>query len=271
MEKIIISVSLFFILFSLSYGQEKKHILSVQSGGGLHQLNYSPSNGNVKGGAGFSFDVSYGYFLGKHLGLTTGAGIQSLKSTATITSQTTISDVDSDGDTYQFRTSYNNWKEDQNSLILTIPVGIAFRGDWSKKISWYATTGVKVFVPIQSKYKAEEGNIVTSGYYPQWNIELTDMPQHGFTTVEGKLEGDVTLKTSFGAFLNAGTTFKLTEGLNLSAGVYGNYCFTSATDKKDTAPYQKNGMYSSLVNSALVSKTKAISAGIQVGVIWSIE
>lgn len=268
MKKIIISVSLFFMLISLSYGQEREHIFSVQAGGGLHHLKYTPSNGEEKAGAGFSFDANYGYFLGKHVGIITGLGIQSLKSTATISSQTSISDTDADGDSYQFRTSYNNWKENQSSLMLSTPIGVAFRGDWTKKVSWYASAGARVFMPIQSKYKVEGGSIVTSGFYPQWNVELTDMPQHGFTTVEGNIDGDATLKTSFGAFMNAGAAFKLNERLNLIAGVYGNYGFTSATDKADVAPYQKNGTYNSIINSNLASKTNVFSAGVQVGLVW---
>ncbi|HEX3006200.1 MAG TPA: hypothetical protein VHO90_01145, partial [Bacteroidales bacterium] len=115
------------------------------------------------------------------------------------------------------------------------------------------------------------GNIVTSGYYPEWDVELTDMPRHGFTTVEGNGDGDVTLKTSVGAFLNAGIILKLTERMNFAAGLYGNYGLTSATDKKDGTPYQKSGTYNSCINSNLVSETNIFSTGIQVGIMWFLK
>lgn len=270
MKRIIISFVLLAMFSTFNYAQSGNHVLSIQAGGGMHQLKYSPAMGETKGGAGFSCDISYGYFFGQHVGLVTGVGVQSLKSEITLSEQTSMDDVDTDGDKYQFRTSYNQWKESQQTMMLDIPVGIGFRGDLTQKVSWYAATGAKVFIPVQSKYKVESGTIVTSGYYPQWNVELTEMPQHGFTTVDGNKEGDFKLKTSFGGFLNAGATFKLSAKLNFYAGLYGTYGFSSATDKTETAPYQKTGTYSSIVNSNLVDKTSVFSAGIQVGIMWSL-
>jgi hypothetical protein len=271
MKKIIITISLFSIFSWLTNAQTGEHMLSVQAGGGFHHLVYSPTGGSEKGNAGFCLDLNYGYFFGKHAGLVSGVGIQSLKSTSTLQLQTSVSDIDTDGDTYEFRTTYNTWKENQGSYMLSIPIGVMFRGDWNKKVSWYAGTGVTAFIPLVAKYAIESGNIVTSGYYSEWDVELTDMPRHGFTAVEGSGDGDITLKTSVGAFFNAGITLKLSERMNLGAGLYSNYGFTSATDKKDVAPYQKSGTYNSCINSSLVSETKIFSAGIQVGLMWVLK
>ncbi|HEX2935717.1 MAG TPA: hypothetical protein VHO72_10225, partial [Bacteroidales bacterium] len=121
MKKTIITISLFFLFSWLSYAQTREQILSVQAGGGLHHLLYTPTGGSEKGNAGFCFELNYGYFFSKHAGLVTGLGIQSLKSTSTLQLQTSTSDVDTDGDSYEFHTTYNTWKENQGSYMLSVP------------------------------------------------------------------------------------------------------------------------------------------------------
>ncbi len=253
--------------FSLQ-AQEAGHYFFANVGGGLHNISYSLDNGKQKGGAGFTFNAGYNYFFNPHWGLETGLGISTLQSTATLNYMTGTPDTDTDGDAYELRTNYKNWEEKQTALLLDIPLGINYRRSINEKWGWMASAGVKMSFPMSAKYKVNGGEIATTGYYSQWNVELSDMPQHGFSSTTDRFSGNASLNPAFSLYAGLGGLYKLSPGLDLYAGAYFNYGLNNMAKTSDDAVYQKDGTYNGVLNSNMVDKARMVCAGIKIGIIW---
>ena len=267
MKKLLITG--FFLLFYVSMqAQETGHYLYLNTRGGFHNLSYDLQNGNEKGSIGYTLNAGYGYFFNKHWGIQTGIGLQSFMPTATLNYMTTTPSTDTDGDTYEYRTNYNNWKEKQTLLFFEIPVGLQYRQSWSKRLSFLASAGLKISIPVKTTYQSSGGEIVTTGYYSQWNVILSDLPQHGFNTVSGQHKGDVSLKPSYSGFVDLGALIRLSPKLELYGGGYANYGLNNILKSGNKPVYQKDGVYNGVLASDQTPDAKLISLGMKIGIQW---
>lgn len=267
-KQIIIGLSL--LIGGALHAQETGSYLHFNVGGGLHNLSYGIPNGTEKGKAGYTLNAAYSYFFSPHWGLQTGIGFQSFNSLSTLNTTTSVADVDIEGDTYQYRTYYKNWQEQQQALFMEIPLELQYRFSMGKKTSILASAGVKVALPVSKSYKSTGGQIQTTGYYSQWNVELTDLPDQGFTTVSGNYAGSLSLKPAFMGIVDLGGLFKLSEKIDLYAGAYLNYGLNNAVNSDTKVIYQKDGTYNGMFSSNQISNVKPISVGLKVGLYWQI-
>ena len=176
--------------------------------------------------------------------------------------------TDTDGENYEYRTYYNNWKEKQKLMFLDIPLGLQFRHTLNKKIGLLAMAGVKMAIPVHSTFETTGGEIATTGYYSQYEVELKDMPQHGFVSITDHLTGDVSIKTSYSGFADLGATFTLTPKIDLYTGAYLDYGLNSLGKRVDKLVYQKDGVYNGILASDQVGNAKTVSMGLKLGMLW---
>jgi outer membrane protein OmpA-like peptidoglycan-associated protein len=248
------------------HAQEKRSYLNLNMGSGIHSLKYDLQNGTVKSGVGAIFNVGYSYFLTPNWGLGTGLGVHSVQSKGTLSYTSGEAAIDEDGDNYEFRTYFNNWQEKQTALFLDIPLGVQHQYWFNEKNGLLAFAGAKVSIPVSSSYKVTSGSITTTGYYEQWNVELMDMPQHGFNTINDRFSGDVDLKTAYSLFVDLGWLRKISEKVDLYAGGYVNYGINNLIDSKNNLVYQSDGTYNSILASANTNKVHSMTFGIKVGI-----
>lgn len=239
----------------------------VELNGGLQGLHYD--QGKLKPGG--SLGLNYTFPLGNHFGLLTGiqAGFYnakaSVKDGATLTSNT----VDDQGSAFEYRVTPTGYKETQHFLAAGIPVMIQYHTEG--KTQWYIDAGGKVLVPFHGETKASAQQLVLTGYYPDVNVELKDLPQHGFGTVnnwQSKSTND--LKLTATASLATGFRFELSEKLHLYTGVFVDYGINDM--KKDATQATSIVAYSptSISNvqgtgvMAMSENAKLLAYGIQV-------
>lgn len=267
MKKLLI-IGLSLLLYANTQAQEPDHYLYFNAGGGLHNLSYNLGNGNEKGNFGYSFNAGYSYFFNKNWGLQTGIGLQFFKSEATLNYTTKTPSTDTDGTTYEYRTNYNSWKEKQQLLFLDIPLGLQYRYEVNEKLQLLAGAGVKITIPVKTTYKTTGGEIITSGFYSQWNVVLSDMPQHGFNNIKEQLKGDVSLKSSFSGFADLGALYELSPKLDLYAGCYFDYGLNNVLKSNNKLVYQQDGVYNGILASNQIEHARTVSLGLKVGVLW---
>ncbi len=265
-RQLILGLSL--LIYTNLNAQEAGHYLYLNGGGGFHNLSYPLLNGSEKGSFGYTLNAGYGYFFSKHWGLQTGIGLQSFKPEATLNYMTGSPATDTDGENYEYRTYYNNWKEKQKLMFLDIPLGLQFRHTLNKKIGLLAMAGVKMAIPVHSTFETTGGEIATTGYYSQYEVELKDMPQHGFVSITDHLTGDVSIKTSYSGFADLGATFTLTPKIDLYTGAYLDYGLNSLGKRVDKLVYQKDGVYNGILASDQVGNAKTVSMGLKLGMLW---
>jgi outer membrane protein OmpA-like peptidoglycan-associated protein len=254
------------LMYVASQAQEKGSYIDLNVGGGFHNLSYTLQNGTEKGQFGYTLNAGYSYFFTPEWGLHTGLGLQSFNSLSTLNFlQSTPNVVDADGALYTFKANYINWQEKQQVLFVDLPLEIQYKHFFGNKIGLLAGLGGKISMPIMGNYKAAGGKFVTTGYYPQYNVELSDMPQHGFSTFTNGFSGDLSVKPSFMAIADIGGLYELSEGLDLYVGAYVNYGLNNILKADSKLIYQPDGLYNGLFASNQTNSVTPISIGLKVG------
>lgn len=265
-NNIIFGLTLLFA--AVAHAQENGHYLKLDVGAGQHSINYAPVNGTVKPGFGVSGNLTYNYFFAPKWGIGTGFGVQTFKSTATVNFMSTTPSVDTDGDSFDYRANYNNWQESQNMLMLDIPIALNYRHQFGENLGLLASGGTKISLPIRSVYETVGGDITTTGYYPQWNVELFGMPQHGFDTYSKFPGADIDTKVNLALFADLGALYKLSEKMDLYIGAYTNYGLSDVSKASNRDVYQVNeGIYNGVLASNQISGARLFSVGVKVGII----
>ena len=246
--------------------QEKGSYIDFNVGGGLHNLSYSLLNGTEKTQAGYTLNAGYTYFFTSNWGIHTGLGIQTFNSMSTLNYLSNTQDIDADGQTYQFKANYTNYQEKQQAILIDIPLAIQYRFPINEKIGLLASIGAMMALPVKSSFKTFGGGLVTTGYYSQWNVELSDMPQHGFSTMTNSFTGNTTLKTSYMGIADMGGLFKMSQRLDLYVGGYINYGLNNVLTPDSKLIYQPNGVYNGILASSQTNNVTPISFGVKIGV-----
>lgn len=262
-KQIIICISLIFCM--LIQAQNSDNFLHFSFGSGQHNLSYSLKDGIQKPNTGFMANVAFSHFFTSKLGLQSGIGIQTLSSVSILNLTENTPAIDSDMDIYVHNVKFKNWQEKQQVMFVEIPLEGQFKQRISEKINMLLTLGAKLSIPVSATYKTTGGEIVTSGYYPQYNIELTDLPNHGFTTITQSFSGKNKLNLLYSAIAKIGVGYKLTEKIDLHAGAYFNYGLNNILKADTKMLYQLDGTYNSVLQSYQTSSIKPTSLGVELG------
>jgi len=268
-KQIIIGVSL--LVFGTLKAQYTRQYLHLDIGGGLHNLEYNLQNGTEKRQLGYSVNASYSYFFKPRWGIKSGIGIQSFGAHSTLNYLESSRNVDSDGDAYDFQTNYKDWQEKQQALFLDIPLEVQYRKLFNSKVGLLASVGAKISIPLLANYKTTGGAMETTGYYSQWNVELGNMPQHGFGTLMNSYSGNISLKTSYAGIADVGCILTLSKNTNLYLGGYINYGLNSILTPDSKQIYQSDGVYNGIFESNQLTSVNPLAVGVKVGLCWQLK
>lgn len=233
--------------------------------GGRNSLSYKLKDGTQENQMGSTLNIGYSVFINKHFGLLTGVGFQNFGAISTINKQIINPDIDSEGENFEFRANYKNWKEKQNSLFLDFPIAIQYRQLISSKFQLISSFGAKISLPINSSYKSIGGEIETTGFYNKLNVEYKNLPQHGFSSYNS-FNGNISFKTAYIGIADIGMLVSLSKKVNLYMGGYLNYGLNNIRNKSDKQIYQLNGTYNGILNSNQTEKVTTVAMGLKIGV-----
>ncbi len=269
MKKIIL-INIVLFIFMVGFAQQPAgHYFYLNGGGGMHNISYPLTQGKYENGNGFTINAGYGYFFHRNWGFSSGLGVKSMKAEASLDNfMLGLPSVDSEGVDYEFRNYFSNWKEQQKTMLIDIPVAFQNRLFW-KKFTLQTSVGLMASFPTNSEFKVKDGSITTTGYYSQWNVELKNMPQHGFTTLTSHPQGDISLKTAFSAFGELGVLYSLTETFSLYAGGYYHQGLNNTINDQKKPVYEGDGAYNGVLRSALTDNVKPVAVGVKVGIVWT--
>jgi len=258
---------LILILTISSNAQENGGNIYFNLGVGSHHLSYSTLNATSKGAFGFTINGGYNYYFGENLGISIGIGINSLGSSSKLNGLLTSAAVDIEGDNYEHRNYFTQWTERQSGYMLGIPLGIVYRTHFAKKTGLSATLGIKYLIPIKASYEVTGGELVSTGYYSQWNLELENLPQYGFPALNNKPSGEAKLKSGLSLYADLGITFSIAERRSLYLGSYLDYSLSNISKSQEDLPFGSKGTYTSIVaSSGAVNKILPVCFGLKVGI-----
>jgi OmpA-OmpF porin, OOP family len=266
-----LTLALSFLFFNMLQAQEKQHYLHITVGGGLHNLSYDLQNGTQSGRFGNTINAGYNYFFTQHWGIQSGLGLQWFNARSTVNYLSAIPQVDIDGESFEFRAVYNNWREKQQALFMDVPLTMQYRHALSNKISLQGSAGGKISIPISSSYETTGGSITTTGYYSRLNAELSNLPEFGFTTTTDSYSGKLSLRPSYMAIADIGGLYALSPKIDLYLGAYFNYGLNNALKAKSVEIYQLDGVYNGVLASTQTTKVNPVAVGIKVGIYFRIN
>ncbi|HEU4789698.1 MAG TPA: outer membrane beta-barrel protein [Flavobacterium sp.] len=253
-----------------SYSQEKKHEFSVAVGGPASYMDYKTS-GDLVHGNGFSAGLRYSYYLNEGFSVGVGLEYQTYSSTAKyqfLAGQ--YMTTDSENESFQFRYKATNLREEQKLGYVNIPIGIQFETPGTSKL--YLAAGAKIGFATNGTYETSMQNLTTSGYYPQYNIELFGPTFAGFASTDNvKInKQDFNTEVSYSFTFETGFKQHIGEKSSIYIGAYLDYGLNNIYDKNENknlvqynAEIPVELKYNSVFDSPYAEDMKLISYGLK--------
>ncbi|WP_166922286.1 outer membrane beta-barrel protein [Flavobacterium poyangense] len=253
-----------------SFGQDKKHEFSIAVGGPSSFLSYQGVSQLVEGN-GFNAGLRYSYYLSENLSIGIGAEYQSYNTDAKFGSlYGQYAATDSEKESFQFRFRANNLREEQKLGYINIPLHIQFETPGTTKL--YLAAGAKVGFAINGSYQTTIQNLTTSGYYPQYNVELFDPAFAGFGTTTNIKTGkqDLNAEVSYSATFETGVKQQIGEKSAIYLGAYLDYGLNNVYDRdlsKHPVQYTPGTPakleYNSILDSRFAHDVRLVSYGLK--------
>jgi hypothetical protein len=167
--------------FLISQVMSAQFYVGVQSGAGSILSNIKATSASYElGGA---IKVGYIYSLSNHIGIGTGIEFSQYKQDVFLSnSSATLSNYEVDPSTsaFEYRITASNYKERQTLHAIQIPLFVQYKMNINKGIDFNFRAGAKYFLPVNYKIKATATNVNGTGYYPDVNLTIDDLPEYGF-------------------------------------------------------------------------------------------
>lgn len=240
---------------------------------GINTLSYANSAGNRSDGPGMGLGVGVAFFKDEHWGLSTGISFSNYTTFAAFPNNYTFTNptVDSDGLPYNLNFKLNGVKELDEVYQMAIPLMINYRYYLPSGNALFAAGGVKISFPLGSTYRVTSGSVTTTGYYPDLNATMSNIPWLGFTTnnLTG-IHGTTPFKSTYMASFELGYLLKRKKNRFLTFSLYGDLGLNNMRRTYTSTPLMFNYFqYAGLPSSTFVDQVKLYSVGLKVS--WNIN
>jgi len=174
---------------------------------------------------------------------------------------------------YDHHANVRRWKERETTHNIGIPISVQFqyeKEDWKARL--FAALGIAPSFAVSKKYRVLDGEIAHSGYYPNWNLWLTDV--HEFGTKQYNYTGELSVRPQVAIFADLGALLPLTKQIDLFLGGYFNCALNDANSsvKKDLgwkdATFTFMERYDGDYATNMSGTSHPWEAGIKVGIHW---
>lgn len=267
------SIALSTVLFGTcvqGYSQDQKQEFSVSVGGPFSFAKPS-SAGELVSGNGFSAGLRYSYYLNEGLSVGVGAEYQTYNTEIKFkTLGGGYKTADAESESFEFRYNARNFREEQKMSYINVPIGIQFETPGSTK--FYLAAGAKIGFALKTTYQSTAENLTTSGYYPQYNVELFNPSFAGFSSANDLKIGkqDFDTKISYSATLETGLKHSIGDNRAIYIGVYFDHILNNIHDKtadKNLIQYSSSLpvelQYNSVYDSGIARQLRLVSYGLK--------
>jgi hypothetical protein len=179
--------------------------------------------------------------------------------------------VDNTGSAFRFDVKSTGYKETQRFFSLGVPLMLQYH-TLGSGTQFFMNGGGKFILPFHANVKASAQQLQLSGFYPDFNLDVTNLNQHGFGMINN-WQGSSSTKLKAGAALigETGASFALSNGHRLYTGLYLEYGLTDMKSDNGTSGlvvYNPNGISGvqpgGVLNMQNAGSAKLLSFGITV-------
>ena len=257
------------------------HYLEAYIGASYGSLGYGFTDGQnkVNGFVSPLLQLQYAYFFHPNVGVGIGAWFTTNTSFAHLGGTYQWADQE-DTDLEQRYTHTSDiveWDERQITHNVGIPVSLQFQyRKEGKKAGMFAAIGVAPSFAVMNSYKVTKGQVNHSGYYPAWDLTLTDMHEFGTKdyTQEESSKGKLAVNPQVTVFADLGAIIAITKQIDLFVGGYFQCGANEAnkSEKHDLGWKDDNFTFMENYTGAYALNTTKSShpyeAGLKVGLHW---
>lgn len=266
-----IGIATFLIFSNLIFAQKGSFFISVQAG--TNKIEGKTSFINDSGAFSGSLKAGYIYQLNSVFGVGAGVEFMQYKQNVILENDSyTSALVDDTGSAFEFNQKTTGYTESQTLNSLQIPLFIQYKMELNETNSFYFRLGGKLLIPTKFKVNTVASTLTTSAYYPDFNLEVVDVPSRGFGT-QNNFQSTITYKTklAYMASTEIGFDFKLNQVNSIYVGMFFDYGLSNIVDNGEAnsivtynpsgLPNNANGVYS--FNNDI--DTKPLNFGLTLG------
>lgn len=275
--------SLAVLMFScLSVSAQMGHSFSVNLGGGSQNLFYNKVDDlSAKTSYNAMLSLGYRFYFHENWGVGTDIGISLWQGKSVFNGTTSHDSYDTENNLpYEFRAYFTDWTEKQNVVAVSIPLLVSYKRAISSDWLFVTNFGPKLNIPVSVKYAAA-GTVETKGYYPAYDVEIANTPQHGFGTETREFTGKNKLKPYPSVYIDLGfarsfqtvfSNLSQTYDLigNLYVGLYLDCGYMPLGNSAQSSMYELaadgNITYYGILEQNTIKSAVPLSCGIKVGV-----
>lgn len=270
--------------------QEKGLHLKIDGGLGWTDYLYNIDGGSHAGRLGYGGSFGVQYFFNKHWGISVAGELFVYNTQSRYSNKSFLfkDQMDDEGDIYDLTIRLKNWKENQKTTFLEIPVMAMYQHKFGTKErhGLYFGLGIKAQIPLNSTFERGDGVVGISAFYPEWGLPLgeeglsVELPQHGYGHNGERLwEGKNDLKFGIAGVAEIGALFGLSRRVDLTLGVTADYGFMDIQKRQDDfigpvpgttqqagSFIAENVYYNGTLNSTQVSKINPLSVRGKIGI-----
>lgn len=227
----------------------------------------------------FSIKSGYVYMFSKKFGVGSGFEFsqysQNVNAFGNVNSSSNL--IDDTNSAFEYRTSAEGYSEKQKLSALQIPLFLQFKTLININTNFYTRIGVKYLLPIQFEAKGKASQITAEGYYPDFNLLISDLPSRGFGnsnnyTATSEYETENVILAS----AEIGFSFKVAKKGALYAGFYLDHATQSIIknpESKAIIGYNSNTIANRTLNGlyATDSNTKVLPVSFGLTIMYSFE
>ena len=247
--------------------------LTIGINGGMQGTQFTITGGQTSLKPGGSVSVLYSIPLEGGLDLLTGLSAGLYRTQATLPNGSTYTNyqVDDEGSAFVYSVKPTGYKETQRFFAAGVPLLLQYHSPGAR-MQWYVNAGGKVMFPSSLTTKVSAQKLLLSGYYPDYNIQVGDLPQHGFGSVNNWSSSSSTqLKPSAALLASMGLSFPLSRSTRIYTGIYVEYGLMNLRSKTDSLPlftYSPTGISgvksNSMLNTPGAGAMKVFAVGLEV-------
>lgn len=271
---------------SLPLAAQMHSAIEISVGGGWSTLEYKVQprqedvTGANKGSWGAQAHVGYALFFTPNVGLGVGANFSHYGANASLSGTARWKDVtDTEGETYNHLTLIHSLRDKQDVYLVEIPLTLYLSYPLTDELSLNLEAGAKYGIPV-IKNAAFQADVEHQGDYGIWDLNLYDVPDHGFYRETAFRGGySVSVKDQVSIFLKLGVSYEISRNILFFANIYGDYGFMNTVTAGEAELGFRNdrgGMeeihsfmpeYNGIVSTNNISATShPVQAGLELGI-----
>jgi OOP family OmpA-OmpF porin len=261
------------VCFASAIIQTNAQGLTIELDGGLQGTQYRLQGGADRLLPGGSLSLLHIFPVGGRWNLLTGITGSVYRTEARFPDGAVLADyqVDDEGSAFQYNMKITGYKETQRFFAAGIPLLLQYHTA-DAGTQWYIDGGGKVLFPTSVSSNVSVQQLSLSGYYPDYNVMVTNLPQHGFGTLNNwKARASAELRPAAALSAATGFSFRLPRGTRLYAGLFVEYGLTDLKAKGDSMPlvtYNPTGVSGLNANGVLnmqnAGRMTSLTLGLQV-------